>query len=138
MSFGSFENSDSSPISEINVTPFVDIMLVLLIVFMITMPVISHTIPLQLPTSKENTDTNNNEPIRLSINIDGEYYLNESLLSISELEEKLRDIRRQNSDTVLAIAADKSVPYEKVVDALSTAQATGISKIGFVTETESK
>lgn len=138
MSFGSFENSDSSPISEINVTPFVDIMLVLLIVFMITMPVISHTIPLQLPTNKENTDTNNNEPIRLSINIDGEYYLNESLLSISELEEKLRDIRGQNSDAVLAIAADKSVSYEKVVDALSTAQIIGISKIGFVIETEPK
>ncbi|MGR6980341.1 ExbD/TolR family protein [Testudinibacter sp. P27/CKL/0425] len=135
MSFGSFEHNNTSPMAEINVTPFVDIMLVLLIVFMVTMPILTHTIPLQLPVSSENKTTSPpSEPIKLSININGEYYLNEELVTLPELEKQLRDIQSQNAEAVLAVAADQDVSYKKVVDALSAAQMAEISKIGFVTE----
>lgn len=137
MAFGSFsQNEDDTPMAEINVTPLVDVMLVLLIVFMITMPVLTHSIPLQLPVAREEKtdEIKPQKPVRLAINTHGEYFLDEKQVSLDELKSVLKQQHTNNPDLILAIAADKGVAYESVADALQTAQQAGVSKIGFETE----
>ncbi|MDO5639595.1 MAG: biopolymer transporter ExbD [Neisseria sp.] len=141
MAFGSMNSGDDAPMADINVTPLVDVMLVLLIVFMITMPVLTHSIPLQLPTASENAkpQTEPKEPLRLTIDADGSYYLgadSASKQSLEALTGELKQAHDTNEDTILAIAADKEVPYDFVAQALNAAREAGVSKVGFVTETK--
>ena len=137
-------NSDEdAPLSEINVTPLVDVMLVLLIVFMITMPVLTHSIPLQLPTASEKVkkDVQLKNPLRLTIDADGAYYIgaeSTAKLNVQQVGKKLKEAKLNNSNTILAIAADKEVPYDYVAKVLDEARDAGIGKVGFVTETRSK
>lgn len=138
MSFGSFDEHEDMPMAEINVTPLVDVMLVLLIVFMITMPVLTHTLPLQLPvTSNEKEQkVDPKEPFRVEITAEGQYAVRGENVSLSRLGELFISSKKDNEDVILAIAADKSVAYEKVTDVLGVAQEAGIEKVGFVTEQE--
>ncbi|EGV38668.1 ExbD/TolR family protein [Neisseria weaveri] len=143
MAFGPMNSDEDAPMSEINVTPLVDVMLVLLIVFMITMPVLTHSIPLQLPTASETAkqDAQPKEPLRLTIDPDGNYYLgaeSANKLSLEQVGEQLKQAKTANEDTILAIAADKAVEYDYVAQALNAAREIGISKVGFVTETRSE
>ena len=135
MSFGSINSGgDDTPMAEINVTPLVDVMLVLLIVFMITMPILTHSIPLQLPNARSQDNVHVTEPLRLSIDRNGTYALGEQIESLDTLQAHLRQAAEQNPETVLAIAADKQVSYDAVAQALSAARSAGLSKIGFVTQ----
>lgn len=141
MAFGSMNSGEESPMADINVTPLVDVMLVLLIVFMITMPVLTHSIPLQLPTASENVkqETQPKEPLRLTIDADGAYLLgaeSTTKLTLEEVTAKLKQAKADNEDTILAIAADKSVEYDFVAQALHSAREAGIGKVGFITETK--
>ncbi|MBR7002254.1 MAG: biopolymer transporter ExbD [Neisseriaceae bacterium] len=141
MAFGSFsQNDDDTPMAEINVTPLVDVMLVLLIIFMITMPVLTHSIPLQLPiaTDEKTDEIKPQKPVRLAISPAGEYFLDDKQVALDELKIVLQQQHTKNPDLVLAIAADKSVAYERVADALQTAQQAGVVKIGFETEVENR
>lgn len=138
MAFGSMNSGEDAPMSDINVTPLVDVMLVLLIVFMITMPVLTHSIPLQLPTASEHAKQQEQpkDPLRLSIDANGAYYLGTDTqgLRLDELGAQLQAAQAQNRDTILAIAADKEVPYDFVAKALIAAREAGVSKVGFITE----
>lgn len=141
MAFGSMNSGEESPMADINVTPLVDVMLVLLIVFMITMPVLTHSIPLQLPTASENVkqETQPKEPLRLTIDADGAYLLgaeSTTKLTLEEVTAKLKQAKADNEDTILAIAVDKSVEYDFVAQALHSAREAGIGKVGFITETK--
>ncbi|MBP6115236.1 MAG: biopolymer transporter ExbD [Neisseriaceae bacterium] len=137
MAFGEFDRHDSETMAEINITPLVDVMLVLLIVFMVTMPVLTHSIPLNLPTaSEEQPIAETKEPIRISVDKSGAYFLKEAETSQDELRVFLAEAAKDNDDAILAISADKEVPYEYVADLLGMAQESGLSKIGFVTEAE--
>lgn len=137
MAFGEFNPHDSDTMAEINITPLVDVMLVLLIVFMVTMPVLTHSIPLNLPTaSNEEPISETKEPIRISVDKSGAYFLKETEQSPAELKAFLTETASKGDDTILAISADKEVPYEYVADLLGIAQESGLSKIGFVTEAE--
>ncbi|SUA44438.1 ExbD protein [Neisseria zoodegmatis] len=141
MAFGSMNSGEESPMADINVTPLVDVMLVLLIVFMITMPVLTHSISLQLPTASENVkqETQPKEPLRLTIDADGAYLLgaeSTTKLTLEEVTAKLKQAKADNEDTILAIAADKSVEYDFVAQALHSAREAGIGKVGFITETK--
>ncbi len=141
MAFGSMnESGDDAPMSEINVTPLVDVMLVLLIVFMITMPVLTHSIPIQLPTASANAEAKDEpkEPLRLAINAGGDYVLGEDKADLVELAQHLKQAKASNPDVIVAIAADKDVAYDAVAQALSVAKEAGITKVGFVTETRSQ
>ena len=136
MAFGSMNSGDDAPMSEINVTPLVDVMLVLLIVFMITMPVLTHSIPLELPTASEQAakkEKQPTDPLRLTIGAESA-----SKVSIEGVAEKLKTAKAAKEDLIVAIAADKSVEYDYVNKALEAAREAGISKIGFVTETKSQ
>ncbi len=137
MAFGSLNSDDDAPMADINVTPLVDVMLVLLIVFMITMPVMTHSVPLELPTAppSQQNQPQPKDPIRIAINAEGKYHLgNGEALEFSALEAHLKQVAADNRDAVIAIAADKNVPFERVEDALSAVRDAGLSKVGFVTQ----
>ena len=144
MAFGSMNSGEDAPMSEINVTPLVDVMLVLLIVFMITMPVLTHSIPLELPTASEKAakeEKQPKEPLRLTIDANGAYYVggdSATKVDIDTVTSRLKEAKSGNENTIVAIAADKAVEYEYVNKALEAAREAGISKIGFVTETKAQ
>lgn len=143
MAFGSMNSGDDAPMSDINVTPLVDVMLVLLIVFMITMPVLTHSIPLELPTASEKAakqqEKQPKDPLRLTIDANGNYYVggdSATKVDIETVIARLKTEKQANENTIVAIAADKAVEYDYVNKALEAAREAGISKIGFVTETK--
>lgn len=144
MAFGSINSGDDAPMSDINVTPLVDVMLVLLIVFMITMPVLTHSIPLELPTASEKAakeDKQPKDPLRLSIDASGAYIVggdSDTKVDLATVTAKLKEAKAKNEDVIVAIAADKAVEYDYVNQALQAAREAGISKIGFVTETKAQ
>lgn len=144
MAFGSMNSGDDAPMSDINVTPLVDVMLVLLIVFMITMPVLTHSIPLELPTASEQAakkDKQPKEPLRVTVGSDGAYYIgadSANKVTLEDLTARLKAAKTANDDTIVAIAADKAVEYDYVNKVLGASRDAGISKIGFVTETKAE
>lgn len=145
MAFGSMNSGDDAPMSDINVTPLVDVMLVLLIVFMITMPVLTYSIPLELPTASEKAAKEDKQqpkdPLRLSIDASGAYVVggdSDTKVDLATVTAKLKEAKAKNEDVIVAIAADKAVEYDYVNQALQAAREAGISKIGFVTETKAQ
>ena len=137
MSFGNFNQEDTQPMAEINTTPLVDVMLVLLVVFMVTMPLITHSIPLDLPQSSNKTETlEQKEPMRISVSSKGEFYIGSTPMTQEQLKSALKAAATEDKNAVVAIAADKSVEYKYVAQLLSITQESGISKVGFVTEAE--
>jgi biopolymer transport protein ExbD len=122
-------------LSEINTTPLVDVMLVLLIVFMITIPVITHTVPVELPKVRNQATKTAPENINLSINADGQVFWNQSLVPDSAtLLERLKGAAVQKPQPEVHIRADQRTRYEHVGRTILTAQRAGILKVGFITE----
>ena len=120
--------------SEINTTPLVDVMLVLLIVFMITIPVITHTVPLELPHVRNLATQTKPENVNISINKEGQIFWNLSLVTNAELLERLKGAAVQKPQPEVHVRADQMTRYEKVGTVILTAQRAGIQKVGFITE----
>ena len=120
--------------SEINMIPFIDVMLVLLIIFIITVPVMKHAVPVDLPRASNEREVVKPETIRLSVTADGKYHWNETAISDEELEPRLQAEARKDPQPDLHIRGDKDVRYERVAQAMSAAQRAGVRKIGFVTD----
>lgn len=137
MAFGPMNSEgDDAPMSEINVTPLVDVMLVLLIVFMITMPVLTHTIPIALPTASQKAEpaAEPKDPLRLTIDKEGTYYLGETSATPAQLADTFAKAKAADAEVILAIDADKDTAYDAVAQALNLAKDAGLAKVGFVTE----
>jgi biopolymer transport protein ExbD len=134
MAFGGDFNRDEI-ISEINMTPLVDVMLVLLIIFIITVPVLTHSIKIDLPQAqiKQNENKIKPESIVLSITDDAKVYWNDNLVNQNELEQRLSVAANQLPQPELQLRGARHVEYEKVVAVMSAAQQAGIQKLGFVT-----
>jgi len=133
MSFGTQDDTDDV-MNEINVTPLVDVTLVLLIIFIITVPVMNHAVPVDLPRAASQRELIQPETIRLSITADGSYHWNESDIADDALEPRLRQEAAKDPQPDLHIRGDKDVRYERVAKAMSAAQRAGVRKIGFVTD----
>ena len=133
MAFGTQDDTDEV-MNEINMTQLVDVMLVLLIIFIITVPVMKHAVPVDLPRASNEREVVKPETIRLSVTADGKYFWNESGISDEELEPRLQAEARKNPQPDLHIRGDKDVRYERVAQAMSAAQRAGVRKIGFVTD----
>ncbi|MDF1483850.1 biopolymer transporter ExbD [Ramlibacter sp. H39-3-26] len=134
MAFGTQEDSDEV-MNEINMTPLVDVMLVLLIIFIITVPVMKHAVNVDLPRATNKPEDVKPETVRLSVAADGTYYWNETRIdSDAQLETLLRAEAAKNPQPDLHIRGDKEVRYERVAQAMSAAQMAGLRKIGFVTD----
>jgi biopolymer transport protein ExbD len=125
---------DERAMSEINTTPLVDVMLVLLIVFMITIPVITHTVPLELPHVRNLATQTKPENVNISINKDGQIFWNLSLVDTTQLLERLKAAAVQKPQPEVHVRADQMTRYEKVGTVILTAQRAGIQKVGFITE----
>jgi biopolymer transport protein ExbD len=133
MAFGTQDDADEV-MNEIKMTPLVDVMLVLLIIFIITVPVMKHAVPVDLPRASNEREVIKPETIRLSVTADGKYHWNESDITDDELEPRLRTEAQKDPQPDLHIRGDKEVRYERVAQAMSAAQRAGVRKIGFVTD----
>jgi biopolymer transport protein ExbD len=133
MSFEASKEQDEV-MSEINMTPMVDIMLVLLIIFMITIPVVQHAVKVQLPRASSKRDKTPSENLQLAVNAQGQFFLGKQSVTADELEHVLREQASKDPQAQLYIRGDKKVPYEYVAYAMTAAQRAGLVKIGFVTE----
>ncbi len=133
MGFESHEEADEV-MSEINVTPLVDVMLVLLIIFMITMPVMKQAVQLQLPQAASQPLDPKPVVFRLLVDAQGRYVLDQSPLSLTDLRDKLAQLAARDPQAALHIWADRQAQYDAVAQAMSAAQMAGVQKIGFVTD----
>lgn len=134
MAFSSSETDDSEVMSEINMIPLIDVMLVLLIVFMITVPVMTHSVNVNLPQASTEPVRNKPETIRLSVDVAGAFHWNQTRISQSEMEERLAQAALMDPQPDVHIRGDKAVRYEHVATAMAAAQRAGIRKLAFVTE----
>ena len=127
-------NNDKKALAEINVTPLVDVMLVLLIIFMVTAPMLSMGIDVNLPKVKSKSVDVTEEKLVLSINESKEIYLNKTRLPLGELNNKLAAIFANRIDREVFLRADKNVPYGFVVEVMSEVRKAGVDKLGMITE----
>jgi biopolymer transport protein ExbD len=133
MAFGTQDDQDEV-MNEINMTPMVDVMLVLLIIFIITVPVMKHAVNIDLPRASNVPQDAKPETIRLSVDAAGDYFWNENKLTDEAMLLQLKAAATQNPQPELHIRGDKAVRYERVATAMAAAQQAGVRKIGFVTE----
>ena len=137
MAFGTQDEPDEV-MNEINMTPLVDVMLVLLIIFIITVPVMKHAVNIDLPRATSEPEQPKPQNILFSITADGSYYWNEQKIDDAELPARLAAEAAKDPQPELHIRGDKEVRYERVAKAMSAAREAGVRKIGFITEPEPK
>jgi biopolymer transport protein TolR len=128
--------SDRKPMAEINVTPFVDVVLVLLIIFMVTAPMMQQGIDVDLPETTTQNLRVRNEPLIITVKKDGSYFLANTTVTEKELGAKLTAILSGLDDKGVFLRADKAANYGSVVKALAAARIAGATKLGMVTEPE--
>ena len=133
MAFGTQDDTDEV-MNEINMTPLVDVMLVLLIIFIITVPVMKHSVNIDLPRATSQQQLIKPETVRLSVDAEGNYYINDTKITDPELAPRLTAAAALSPQPDLHIRGDKAVRYERVAQAMAAAQQAGLSKIGFITE----
>jgi len=133
MAFGTQDEPDEV-MNEINMTPLVDVMLVLLIIFIITVPVMKHAVNVDLPRASSERELTKPDNILFSIKADGSYYWNDQKISDEELPQRLAVEAAKDPQPELHIRGDKDARYERVAQAMSAAREAGVRKIGFVTE----
>jgi biopolymer transport protein ExbD len=133
MAFGTQDEPDEV-MNEINMTPLVDVMLVLLIIFIITIPVMKHAVNIDLPRATNQVQDAKPETIRLSVDAQGDYFWNENKLADADLVPMLTAEAAKEPQPELHIRGDKNVRYERVAQAMAAAQQAGVKKIGFITE----
>jgi len=133
MAFGRFPRPvPAKPFSDINVTPLVDVMLVLLVIFILTAPLLTSAIRLDLPQAKAAQAGEAPESLTLSLNQAQELFLNDQPISLTALPEALQRMATQKPQLEVQLRVDQSVPYGQVLELMSLAQQAGLSRIGFV------
>lgn len=131
---GFIADDNEEVMSEINMIPFIDVMLVLLIVFIITVPVMKHAVDIELPRASSEPELIQPQTLRLTVKADGSYWLDDERLSDEQLAARLQAAGRQTPQPELHLRGDRDVRYERVAQAMAAAQQAGIQKIGFITE----
>ena len=127
-------NLKFKPLSEINVTPFVDVMLVLLIIFMVTAPLLTVGVQVDLPESNADTLQSDNEPLEITINSDGNIFVQETKITLKELVPKLIAITDNRLDTKIYVRGDEVINYGRVMKVLGELSGAGFSKVALVTK----
>lgn len=129
----SVRDQEGDMLSEINMIPLIDVMLVLLIVFMITVPVMKHAVSVDLPQASSTMVQDKPSTIQLSVAADGQYHWDEKKISDEQLQLMLINAAQQTPQPSLHIRGDKEVRYERVAQAMAAAHRSGIQNLGFVT-----
>ena len=122
--------------SEINVTPMVDVMLVLLIIFMVAAPLLTVGVPIELPQSQGKQLESNKEPLTISVSSNGDVFIGETKVALAELPEKLKAIAKNGVDEQIFVRGDKGITYGQVMLVMGRISASGFKKVSLVTEVE--
>lgn len=134
--FGRFERAQSAPpMSDINMTPLIDVMLVLLVIFIITAPLMVSAVKVDLPRSAAGVAANAPRSVAITIAPDGQVFLQDKPQDLTQVAAALQAAAKANPDTEIQLRADTTVPYGKVVEVMGLAQKAGLSRIGFVAQT---
>ena len=120
--------------SEINVTPFVDVMLVLLIIFMVTAPLLTVGIPVDLPKVKANALTDQKDPLEVTVKLDGKVFLGESEVKVQNIIPRLNAITEQNKETRIYLRGDRVIAYGRIMEIMSLINIAGYEKVALVTQ----
>jgi biopolymer transport protein ExbD/biopolymer transport protein TolR len=135
MAFGRLERRASAqPMSDINMTPLIDVMLVLLVIFMITAPLMTSSLKLDLPKAEGAKPTDAAQFVTLAIDTQGRFFWGDEPVSIDSLRLRVREAAMRNAATEVQLRADKTVPYGRVAELIGVVQEGGLSRVGFVTE----
>jgi biopolymer transport protein ExbD/biopolymer transport protein TolR len=135
MAFGRLErNPGSRPMSDINMTPLIDVMLVLLVIFMITAPLMTTSLKLDLPKTEGARPSDAPLFIAVAINAQGQMYVGDEAVTAAQLLQRARDAARRDPLTEVQLRADSRVPYGRVAELIGVVQDAGLSRVGFVTE----
>jgi len=122
------------PMADINVTPLVDVMLVLLVVFMITAPLLTVAVPIDLPKAQAQSMKQDKEPLIVTIDLRGQVYLQETKTELDDLIAKLKAVTGTNPDARIFVRGDKGVPYGRIMEVMGTINAAGYTKVALVAE----
>ena len=133
MAFGTQDDTDEV-MNEINMTPMVDVMLVLLIIFIITVPVLQHAVNVELPRASSEREVDQPKTLQMAVDAAGDYFLNGDAVSDDALPALLGRAGRQEPQPALHIRGDRAVRYERVAQAMAAARQAGLHRIGFVME----
>jgi len=138
MAMDSASRREGTTIAQINVTPLVDVMLVLLVIFMVTAPIIQQGVQVNLPQARTNAIAGTEEPLVVTIAKSGKIYLNDNAMSLLELGQKLRAIKKLQADKQVNLRADQDVRYGAVMRTIAEIKQAGIEKLGMVTRPPSE
>ncbi|MGB4359767.1 MAG: biopolymer transporter ExbD [Rhodoferax sp.] len=135
MAFGRLDRSlGDQPMSDINMTPLIDVMLVLVVIFIITAPLLASSIKLDLPTTEAATASDAPQSVTVVVDAAGLTYLQDRVVAQDELLRQLQLSARANPQTEVLLRADKAVPYGRIVEVMGAAQTAGLNRIGFVAD----
>jgi biopolymer transport protein ExbD len=134
MAMGSLSDTDDDFNPEINTTPLVDVMLVLLIIFIITIPVMNHAVKIDLPRAMSQPDAGRPQNIDLSIDARGQLFWNEELINSNQLSLRIAEAVKKQPQPELHLRAERTTQYEKIAQVMAAAQSGGLARIGFVTD----
>jgi biopolymer transport protein TolR len=123
-----------TPLAEINVTPMVDVMLVLLVIFMVTAPLLTVSVPLDLPKSTATTVTEPKKPVVISLNRDGEMFIGNDRIDPEDLEQRLAGLAAEDASRIVYIRGDQTISYAQLMEALGMVNRAGFSKVSLVAE----
>ena len=129
-----FKRSDREPMSEINVTPFVDVMLVLLIIFMVTAPLLTVGVQVDLPETSADTLPEESEPLTLTINSKGEVFIQETKIEFDNLIKKILAVSKNRTDTRIYVRGDKTINYGRVLEVMGKLSGSGFTKVALISE----
>ena len=129
-----FRSSEKEPISEINVTPFVDVMLVLLIIFMVTAPLLTVGVQVDLPESSADTLPEESEPLTLTINAKGEIFIQETKIEFEKIIPKILAVSNNRTDTRIFVRGDKTINYGRVLEIMGVLSGSGFTKVALISE----
>ncbi len=127
-------NRGYRPMSEINVTPMVDVMLVLLIIFMVTAPLITVGVPVDLPKTRAQAINEPTEPLVISVDAEGRVYIQETEVDIESLVPRLEAITRNKPDTRIYLRGDRTIAYGRIMQIMGTVSAGGFTKVALIAE----
>ena len=128
------KRSSKEPMSEINVTPFVDVMLVLLIIFMVTAPLLTVGVQVDLPETSADTLPEETEPLTLTINAKGEIFIQETKVEFEKIIPKILAISNNRTDTRIYVRGDKTINYGRVLEVMGRLSGAGFSKVALISE----